>query len=394
MKPSPRQETPRVAVLTGSGRGALAAVRVWGPGALAVADAAFRPARGKPLRETPAGRLRLGRLGAGRGDEVVALIVSIDPPEVEIQCHGGPAAVNLVVDALVALGAERRQPVAWVRQASASLIEAEAEVDLVRAPTLRTAEILLEQAQGALSAAVRGVLDQLATHDHDSAREGLATLRRHASIGLRLVEGWRVVLVGRPNVGKSRLLNALAGYGRSIVDPTPGTTRDVVTVMTAFDGWPIELADTAGLRAAGEADPIEAAGIQAARTRQQAADLRLIVLDRSEPWTALDHEIQAMSGGAAPDPSLIVASKADLPPAWEPIERSIITISAERGDGLDTLIAAMARRVVPRPTPPGAPVPFRPAHLRRIERALDALDRNQPEDAARTLTDWLARKGG
>ena len=74
------------------------------------------------------------------------------------------------------------------------------------------------------------------------------------SVGLRLVSGWRVVLAGRPNVGKSRLLNALAGYERAIVDPTPGTTRDVVTVRTALDGWPVELADTAGLRDAGRRD--------------------------------------------------------------------------------------------------------------------------------------------
>src|SRR5206468_2416550 len=122
-------------------------------GALAVADAVFRPARGARLAETPTGRLRLGRIGDGLGDEVVAVVVEGEPPgpEVEIHCHGGPAAVGLVVAALGGVGVERRQPVAWVRHAAQSAIEAEALVDLARAPTLRTAEILLEQANGALA---------------------------------------------------------------------------------------------------------------------------------------------------------------------------------------------------------------------------------------------------
>ncbi len=99
------------------------------------------------------------------------------------------------------------------------------------------------------------------------------------------------MVAGRPNVGKSRLLNALAGYERAIVDPTPGTTRDVVTVRTALDGWPVELADTAGLRDSDDA--IESAGIALARARQADADLTLLVLDRSEPLTETDLALRA-----------------------------------------------------------------------------------------------------
>src|SRR3954452_5804472 len=100
----PRSTGPRVCVLSPEGRGAVAVVRVWGPGALEVADAAFRPARGGTLAGSPAGRLRLGRMGAGLGDEVVAVVIAEAPAqgespevEVEIHCHGGPAAVVLVV---------------------------------------------------------------------------------------------------------------------------------------------------------------------------------------------------------------------------------------------------------------------------------------------------------
>src|SRR5947209_8228098 len=109
MSPNPGA---RVCVLTPDGRGAVAVVRVWGPKALEIADASFRPVRNPRLAETPAGRLRFGRMGAGLGDEVVAVVVDRDPPEVEVHCHGGPAAVELVVEALVARGAERRRPVA------------------------------------------------------------------------------------------------------------------------------------------------------------------------------------------------------------------------------------------------------------------------------------------
>ncbi len=122
--------------------------RVWGPRAREVADAAFRPVRGGPLARTEPGRPRLGRMGFGLGDEVVAVMIESDPPEVEIHCHCGTAAVALVIKALVATGAERRQPVAWVRHAARSRIAAEAEVDLARSPTVRSAEILLDQSQG------------------------------------------------------------------------------------------------------------------------------------------------------------------------------------------------------------------------------------------------------
>src|SRR5205814_9029049 len=142
--------------------------------------------------------------------------------------------------------------------------------DLARAPTLRAAEVLVEQQLGALEGEVTRALARL-PDDPAGASDVVDALVRRAVVGLRLVSGWTVALAGRPNVGKSRLLNALAGYRRAIVDPSPGTTRDVVTVRTALDGWPVELADTAGLRAPG--DPLEAAGIALARARQRDADL-------------------------------------------------------------------------------------------------------------------------
>ncbi len=367
----------RVCVLTPQGRGAVAVVRLWGPLALAVADAAFRPRRGPSLAETSPGRLRLGRMGAGIGDEVVAVVIASEPPEVEVYAHGGAAAVALVAEALVGEGAEMRRPVAWVRHDARYAIAAEARVDLVRAPTVRTAEILLEQAQGALEADVRAALGAL-TDEPAKALDLVDALLRRADVGLRLIAGWRVVLAGRPNVGKSRLLNALTGYDRAIVDATPGTTRDVVTARTAFEGWPVELADTAGLRPSD--DPIEAAGVTLARARQGEADLVLVVLDRSEPLRDLDRAVVSEQAGG-----LIVANKCDLPAAWSAAELDAVSVSAERGDGIEELVSTVARRLIPDAPPPSRGVPFRASQVRRLQAARDALVAGDHGSAARNL---------
>jgi tRNA modification GTPase len=364
-------------VLTGEGRGAIAVVRLWGPGAMRVADAAFRPHRKGRLAEGPSGRLRNGTVGAGPGDEVVAVVVPGNPPEVEVHCHGGPAPLGLVVEALEAAGAQRRPAEDWLCARSLSSLSAEARADLPRAVTLRVAEILLVQAQGALDWECQQVVDAV-NGSHASALSLLEALILRADVGLRLLDGWRVVLAGRPNVGKSRLLNALAGFERAIVDPAPGTTRDVVTVRTAFDGWPVELADTAGLRTSD--DPIEASGMELAQAHQARADLVLLVLDRSEPLTEADRQLVARHPH-----SLWVTNKVDLPPAWEPQGPRRLVVSAERGDGIDRLTAAIARRLVPDPPPPSAGVPFRDRHLRFLQQARDHLATGRAEAAIQTL---------
>ena len=376
----------QVAEVSASGRGAIATLRVWGSAALSVASAAFRPNQGGwTLARTPPGRLRVGRIGLGLGDEVVAVILSLDPPEVEIQCHGGPAAVALVADALVARGAERVAARGWARHATGSALRANATAALARAATLPVAAILLDQADGALEADLGRVVEALDAGDRERAGSDLAHLIARGEWGVRLLGGWRVALAGRPNVGKSRLLNALAGYDRAIVAATPGTTRDVVTVATALGGWPVEIADTAGLRAT--TDPIERAGVERARVHQGAADLVVVVLDRSEPLTPADHAIRAAYPAA-----LVVANKADLATAWdEPGEPSPLAISAERGDGIEALIAAIVDRLDLPALPDGVGVPFRPMHLRRLRAIQARVERGELARARRSLLCWLKK---
>ncbi len=363
---------PFLTILTPQGRGAVAVVRVWGRGAVAVADGVFRPARGHELARTKAGRLRLGRIGRGLGDEVVAVVLAEAPPVVEIQCHGGSAAVDLVLEALLEAGAQLAEPAVWAEHAGESPIKAAALLDLTRAPTLRTAEILLEQSQGALDRELARLITEM-RGSRQRALEQLDRLIARGQVGVRLTHGWRVVIAGRPNVGKSRLLNALAGYQRAIVDSAPGTTRDLVTALTAFDGWPVELVDTAGVRDTDDA--IERSGIDRTLQQTATADLVLQLLDRSEPLRDEDR-----AGIGRPGSSLLVATKADLPAAWEPSNpalagRPLWVVSAARGEGLDELIAAVVAAVVPIPPEPGAGVTFRPAHLERLERARAALER-------------------
>lgn len=353
----------KVCILTPPGRGAVAVVRAWGPRALEAVDASFRPMRGEGLAATPPNRPRFGRLGAGLGDEVVAVVLEGDPPGVEVQCHGGSAAIAMVVEALQEQGCRLVDPSEFIRDMEPNPCCAAAWEDLAKASTLRTAEILLEQAQGALDREMATIEANLA-----DARLRIEALIDRARIGLRLVSGWRVVIAGKPNAGKSRLLNALAGYDRAIVAATPGTTRDAVTVRTAFDGWPVELVDTAGVREA--EDSVERAGVDRAIRERERADLTLLVLDRSHP---LSEDDLRPPGGSV----LVVASKADLPAAWEPAEVfgdrvPSVVVSAQTGEGLDELAAAVARLLVPDPPSPGAAVPFRAQHLERL-RALKGL---------------------
>lgn len=366
----------RVAVLTPANRGAIAVLSVWGPDALTVADAVFRPMRRPRLSRTRPGVPRLGRVGEGLGDEVVAVVLNNGPEtSVEFQSHGGSAASELVMSALVTAGATPAEPIDWIRRRSASPLRASAWAELCRAPTMRVAEILLDQAEGAFDRELETIIESLSAvscEETDAASIALKALIHRAKLGVRMIGGWRIVLAGRPNVGKSSILNALAGYRRSIIDATPGTTRDVVTVALSIDGWPVGLSDTAGLRTATE--ELEKIGVERARRVHDAADLVLPVLDRSHPLVAEDLELIRRFGGRSP----IIANKSDLPPAWNPNDLEdakdrIIEISAWDQSGIEVLVSTLGRWIAPDPPSEGSGVPWRERHVRMLREANEAL---------------------
>ena len=160
--------------------------------------------------------------------------------------------------------------------------------------------------------------------DASSARQRIEALLAREKLGRHLTRPWSVVLAGRTNVGKSSLMNALAGYGRAIVHPAPGTTRDAVAMATAIDGWPVELCDTAGLRAADDA--VERAGIERARERLAQADLVILVADRSVPWSAEDQTLADQWPAA-----VVVHNKCDLPGVAGPPAGGALDQRASRG---------------------------------------------------------------
>ena len=346
----------RVAVLTPPGTGAIATLAVVGPGAWDAVRARFRRPGGKSLPDAPVlRRFWYGTLGEGVGDEVVVAVTAVEPQtRVEVHCHGGRQIVRWLVGQLRDAGCVEAtwQEVEAPAGTGGWPSDPRALEPLTLAQTLRTASLLLDQSHGAFARAVDAVLA-----DFDESLPQLADLARYAPVGRHLVAPWKVTIAGAPNVGKSSLVNALAGYQRSVVAPVPGTTRDVVTTVVAFDGWPVELSDTAGLR--DPAESLEAEGVGRARRALAAADLVVWVMDGSDP--------DPTPPDAGTTPGVLVANKADLPPAWD--DPAALRVSAATGAGIPELIAAIVRALVLAAPPPGTAVPFTPALAAAVERA-------------------------
>lgn len=353
----------RVAVLTSPGTGAIATVAVSGPQAWEVARQLFHPV-GRSLPELPEQhRFWFGTLGEGAGDEVVLAVTGSET--IEVHCHGGRRVVRWIVEQFLTHGCEEsREPTP-----AGSVLHC-----LQRAPTLRTAAILLDQFHGAFDNAIRRILSS-------PDLVGLDELARLAPIGRHLVEPWKVAVAGPPNVGKSSLVNALAGYQRAVVSEIAGTTRDAVRVQVAFDGWPVELIDTAGLC---EAQGLEAEGIALARSELHEADLVLWVMDGAEPQPVWPDADLAKS-------LVIVINKCDLPRAWSADETSgCVRISAMSGMGIPELVAAIVRRLVPDSLPAGAAVPFTPQLASLVDAAAASRAARRREEAGRLLRDCIA----
>lgn len=368
-----------VACLTPPGRGAIAVLAVEGAGAEGVLRQIVASRHG--VADMPVGGILVGRLGGASGEEVV--VARLEPLRWELSCHGGTAAVEVALQRCEAAGARRVEPAAWIEAHAADRLMAEAAEDLAAAPTLRTAALLLDQQQGALARALDALGHSIRQGDAPRAARLLAELLERAPLGLRLTRAWRVALIGRPNVGKSSLLNALAGYERAVTHHQPGTTRDVLTVQAALEGWPIELADTAGQRVA--ADLLEAAGTALARAAARQCDLVVLVSDGSQPWSRVDDGLASEFAEA-----LVVHNKCDLPAGAGPRPAGIAT-SATRGLGIDRLAASIVARFTSLVPQPGAAIPFRAAHvaaLRDAQKALAAGD----WDSARVALHRLRRR--
>lgn len=364
------------AIATAPGEGAIGVVRVSGPDALRLADAVFHPARGPLPSRRPGHSLVFGRIVGAEGTVDEGLLLTFRAPRsytgqdaVELQSHGGPAVLRRVLDLCLAHGARAAGPGEFTLRAylagKMDLVQAESVLSIVRAQTERARRSAAHGLTRRLSDELDALQDRLTaaygdlTAVLDYPEEGVelrdvgpALLEVHerasallatAEAGRLLQRGARLALVGRPNAGKSSLLNALLGYERSIVSDRPGTTRDYLEAPLELEGVPLTAVDTAGVR--DTEDAVEAFGVRRALELADAADLVLCLLDRSAPLDASDH---ALLERLDPDRTVVVASKSDLPAAWseEDIGRAPVAVSAVRGTGLGELRAAIRDRLL------------------------------------------------
>lgn len=339
------QEDTIVAVSTAPGVGAIGIVRISGPEATPMADRAFRSSTGKSAQAAEGFTLSYGQVVDPESGAVLdeALLAVMRAPRsytredvVEIQCHGGTAAAREIIRAIVSLGARIADPGEFTRRAFMNgridLTQAEGVASVVAARSKGALRASVRQLQGGLSdslgAARRTLVKTLAwieaTVDFQEeeleevdwgsvvtellgVQEDLQRLLDTALLGRALDLGVRTAIVGRPNVGKSSLLNCLLARDRAIVSESPGTTRDTVEESVEMEGLPFCLVDTAGLRAG--TGRVEELGVERARVAMAQADLVLAVVDLSVPWEQADQEIVR---GLADGLLIVVGNKIDL----------------------------------------------------------------------------------
>ncbi len=368
------------AIATGGAPTAIGVIRISGPEADAAASRVFCADSGRAFDALEPRKMVLGTLRDREGRTLDHGLAVRFPspgsytgePSVELHCHGSPMAMGEILSALFAAGARQAKAGEFTRRAflngKLDLTQAEAVIDLIDAETAAAARNAAAQLGGTLGRSISAVYDDLTDltsrfyavvdyPDEDiedlqqaqiqktlrSADETLSTLLATCDRGRVLKHGVRTAILGRPNVGKSSLLNALAGYDRAIVTSAAGTTRDTLEESVVCGGILLRLTDTAGLR--DTADPIEALGVDRARDAASRAQLSLLVLDGSEPLTPED--LAAMDLAAAAPRSMAVVNKADLPLRLE-LETvanrfsRVVSISAMGNQGLDALETAVA----------------------------------------------------
>ncbi|MFN7625506.1 MAG: GTPase [Pirellula sp.] len=287
-----------------------------------------------------------------------------DEERVELHCHGGTIAAERIIHSLVYHGAARQSPSEWLTSRSDDEFQAEASLALLQATTLRTTMILMDQWRGRLHAAFQSIEEHLHHQRFVEAEKAIASLEQYSELGLHLLQPWKVVLCGPPNVGKSSLLNRLLGYTRAIVHEQAGTTRDILAESTSIDGWPVALIDSAGIRPTN--DQVEHAGIQRAVQAIQGADRVLLLVDPAQGWCREHSEILEQASDAK---TIVVQTKADISDRTAPNippHLPVTLVSNTQKTGLDLLLERISRSLVPIPPPHGTPVPFCTRHVQLL----------------------------
>lgn len=396
------------AIATIQAPSAIGIVRLTGPDTRRILDGVFAPANGRPMSAQTPRKLVFGRaLDRSGGVIDEALAVLFPGPNsytgedcAEIHCHGSPVVLDEVLAAAFARGARQARGGEFTQRAFLSgrmdLIQAESVADLIDAESAGAARNAVGQLQGRMSRSVGGIYDALmdvvsrfyAIVDYPDeeieplqqaqieqtlaeSAERLDALLATFSRGRLLKSGVPAVILGKPNAGKSSLLNALLGYDRAIVTDIAGTTRDTVEEKVLVGSVLLRLCDTAGIRDA--ADTVERLGVERAQQAAQRAELALLVLDGSAPLTREDEE--AIAAARRARRMLVLVNKADLPQVLDTAALrvrfgEVIPLSAHSGAGVDALCRAVEELFAGGETPRGELL----TNARQAESAQRALD--------------------
>ncbi|MCD2257166.1 tRNA uridine-5-carboxymethylaminomethyl(34) synthesis GTPase MnmE [Lactobacillus sp. CC-MHH1034] len=363
------------AISTPVGEGAISIVRLSGEDSVAIANRVFR---GKDLSKVPSHTINYGHIVDPETDEVIdeVMVSVMRAPKtftredvIEINCHGGLLATNHILQLLLAHGARAAEPGEYTKRAFLNgridLTQAESVMDLIRAKTDRAMQVAVNQLDGNLAHLIQNLRqeilqvlaqvevnidypeydeDELTTkmllEKADLVGQQIDTLLKTARQGKVLREGLATAIIGRPNVGKSSLLNYLLHEDKAIVTDVAGTTRDVIEEYVNVNGVPLKLVDTAGIHKT--EDKVEKIGVDRSRQALAQAELVLLVLNQSEPITDEDRELLKATQAKK---RIILLNKTDLPARLKPAELASylapderpINISILKQSGTDTL---------------------------------------------------------
>ena len=396
------------AVATGAGVSAIGIVRVSGPLSVSLMDALFRPADGKAMSQHRDRQLVYGKLldEKGRTLDLCLCTLSRAPRSytgedtAELQCHGSPVVLRSALEALFALGARQAAAGEFTRRAFLNgrmdLTQAEAVVDIIDAETPLAARNAASQLGGAISRRTEEIyqnLTHICSHYHavldypdedippftlaeyaavlDASIRSLEALLATFSRGQFLEKGVRTAILGRPNAGKSSLLNALLGFERAIVTDIPGTTRDTIEEKLRLGSLTLRLCDTAGIRDSDDA--VERLGVHRSREAMERAELVIAVMDGGCEVT--DEDMEIIRAAEHAKKGLVVLSKADLGHVCPPPETALpcVTVSSVTGQGLDELEAAI-KALFPLPQVPAGEILTNARQAEAIYRALESMD--------------------